>query len=123
MNYQITPKTLKQWLKENNISRMQLADMLMVSKNTIDGWCSGRPIGLRRKESLHLLMMENELIKKTAASSSKNESFKITSSFFTREQWKCICVAAKIKHMTPAAFLKISIFQSCKIIMREQQSE
>lgn len=113
MDLPITPDILKKWMRDHHISRMQLADMAMVSKNTIDGWCSRRPISQRKQESLRLLMMEYQLEKKATSSPDKNKGFKITPALFTRQQWKHIYLAAKMKHMSPATFLKMSVFEAC----------
>jgi DNA-binding transcriptional regulator YiaG len=45
----ITPNDLKNLLSSLALSRGELADLLSVSKSTVDGWCSNKSIGKKRQ--------------------------------------------------------------------------
>lgn len=111
MNSQITPEFLKIWMTTNGINRMQLADKLMVSKSTIDGWCSTRPIGLSKRKALRLLMMEMEHQQKnhTDLDDLNKMGVQLNESHFTKQEWQRICLAAKIQRTSPELFLKMTV--------------
>ena len=119
MDSPITPDDLKNLLSSVSLSREELADLLGVSKSTVDGWCSNKPIGKKRQSQLRTLILEHRL---AAASSCSNLSgepkngFKLGPSSFTPRQWETIRLAAKIRNMTPGAFLKWAVFSACNRI-------
>lgn len=50
---------LKKWLKETGTSRETLADLLMVSRKTVEGWllkANPRPIPLRKHAAIEALI-------------------------------------------------------------------
>lgn len=78
MDSPITPNDLKNLLSSLALSRGELADLLGVSKSTVDGWCSNKSIGKKRQQQLRVLILEHRL---AAASESSDPSLEFFNGF------------------------------------------
>jgi len=115
----ITPNDLKNLLSSLALSRGELADLLGVSKSTVDGWCSNKSIGKKRQQQLRVLILEHRLAAASAPSDPSLEffnGFKLGPSSFTPRQWETIRLAASIRDMTPGSFLKWAVYSVCNDI-------
>lgn len=120
MDAQLTSNELKKWLEHTGTSREALADLMGVSKSTVDGWCSNKPVGKRSRYRLRLLMMEHGLgLTREPSSPEEQQAIQAGPSLFTGEQWAAICRAAKLRRMTPSSFLKWAVFVACDKIYNE----
>lgn len=55
MSTQILDK-IRAWLKDNGKSRQDLADLIGVSKRTVDNWFSGRSMNVAHEKALKVLL-------------------------------------------------------------------
>lgn len=117
----VTAADLKNWLVETYLSREELADLMGVSKSTVDGWCSNKPIKASRQEQLRQIMLDYRL-GSLSSSSRRERGLWVGSSFFSKRQWHTICQAAKLQGVTPRAFLKQAVYSACESVCRELDS-
>lgn len=121
MKLEISAKTIKEWLECMHLTRQELAGLLKVAKSTVDGWCAGRPLKKSIRDDLLLLMLEQELQSIREQPDGKDEQgFHAEPSLFTPAEWQTICQAARLKGITPAAFMRQAVYMICDNIFEEE---
>lgn len=122
----VTTATLDAWLQRHKISRQALADMLFISKGTVDNWFCQKHIGSCKQKILTSLMdlydMDADVVN-ILRQGEQDKDFIADASLFSPQEWECIQKAARLEHKSPATLIKEVSLSFCKRVYQAQSED
>lgn len=119
----ISPPYLAFWVKEQKMTRDELAELLGVAKSSINRWMSKNEIPRHRKVWIAKKLNEVSQSQKDHILTDRYGGIRTEASLYTAQEWEVLKNAARIMHMSTDEFQKWAVDQvikSNKFITEEQ---
>lgn len=119
----ISPPYLAFWVKEQKMTRDELAELLGVAKSSINRWMSKNEIPRHRKVWIAKKLNEVSQSQKDHILTDRYGGIRTEASLYTAQEWEVLKNAARIMHLSTDEFQKWAVDQvikSNKFITEEQ---